>query len=106
MKVLQYYLKCTETPSAGKKALFLPLRKTASITSWLKQTIQLAYEVVGQEAELQNLHSVAHEVRALSASWNDLKIECVNVRDHGISQVAISQHLHVVLSKGSCGFGR
>ena len=81
VRVLQHYLKRTETLRAYRKALFLPLRKTASgrllhntITSWLKQTIQLAYEVVGREAELETLHSVrAHEVRALSASWDALK---------------------------------
>ena len=51
VRMLWYYmyLKRTETLQAGRKSLFLALRKTASvrllsntITSWLKQTIQLA----------------------------------------------------------------
>ena len=45
-----------------------------AISSWLKQCIRLAYEVGGQDEALRRLHSIhAHEIRALSASWDALK---------------------------------
>ena len=81
VRALRFYIKRTENLRAGRKPLFLPIRETKgsslspnTISSWLRKAILLAYEVVGRDGELGRLHSVrAHEVRALSASWDALK---------------------------------
>ena len=81
VRALRFYLKRTESLRAGRRALFLPIRRTksgtlspATISGWIRRAILLAYQVVGKDAELRRLHSFrAHEVRALSASWDALR---------------------------------
>jgi len=81
IRALRYYLDRTKHLRAGRRPLFLPLVTTASgrlcpntISSWLKQTISLAYEVVAGHEDFLRLHSIkAHECRALSASWSALR---------------------------------
>jgi len=81
LRALRYYLHRTAHLRAGRRPLFLPLSHTASgrlcpntISSWLKQTIILAYEIAATDEDFQRLHSVsAHECRALSASWSALR---------------------------------
>ena len=81
LRALRYYIKHTASLRAGNRSLFIPIKGTPSkkvcpntISSWLKQCIRLAYQIVGQDDALQRLHSVrAHEVRALSSSWDALK---------------------------------
>ena len=56
---------------------------------WFKQTIQLAYEVVVRDAELQALHSVyTHEMRVLFGILRCLEVH-VDGGDHGRLQVEI-----------------
>ena len=81
IRALWYYLHCTKHLRAGRRPLFLPLTNTATgrlcpntISSWIKQTISLAYEVVAGDEDFQHVHSIkAHECRALSASWSALR---------------------------------
>ena len=82
VRALKFYLKRTEHIRAGNKCLFIPLRTGVAhgklspntISSWRKQCIRIAYEVTGQDEALRCPHSVhAHEIRALSASWDLLK---------------------------------
>ena len=60
-----------QTSSRIKKWFFAPLRKvptktSASISSWIKQTVVLCYELSDQEAH--SLHQVkTHDVRVLAA---------------------------------------
>ena len=73
---LRCYLHRTAHLRADRRPLFLPLSHTASgrlcpntISSWIKQAISLAYEIVAGDEDFQRLHSIkAHECRALSAS--------------------------------------
>ena len=50
-----------------------------TVSSYLKRTIQMTYELAGKSEELQRLHKVkAHEVRAMAASWaffNNVSVE-------------------------------
>ena len=81
IRALRYYLHRTAHLRAGRRPLFLPLSNTATgrlcpntISSWIKQTISLAYEIVAGDEDFQRLHSIkAHECRALSASWSALR---------------------------------
>ena len=74
VRALRYYLKATEDRRQGKELLFVSLNRgqttdiqPATISSWLKQTIQLCYETV-DPATLQSLQVKAHDVRAFAAS--------------------------------------
>ena len=82
VRALRFYLKRSEQLRRGCKSLFIPIRGKSpsgrlspnTVSSWLKQCIRLAYDSVGRNEDLSRLHSVrAHEVRALSASWDILK---------------------------------
>ena len=81
VRALQFYLKRTESLRAGRRPLLLPIRQTASgavspatVSGWIRWAILIAYQAVGDDAGLGRLHSIrAHEVRALSASWDALR---------------------------------
>ena len=82
VRMLKYYINRTERLRAGNRSLFIPMRGQASkkrlspntISGWLRRCITIAYEMAGDSEDLRRLHSVrAHEVRALSASWDALK---------------------------------
>ena len=71
---LRYYLDRTKDLCEGKDLVFVSFRKSfqkdiipATISSWIKQTVLLCYQLSDEEA--QNLHQVrAHDVRAFAAS--------------------------------------
>ena len=74
VRSLRYYLDKTKDLRKGKKLLFVAIKEgyskdisKATISSWIKQSIILAYQKSDQE--VQNVSQVkAHEVRALAAS--------------------------------------
>ena len=74
VRALRYYLDKTKDLRKGKKLLFVAIKEgyskdisKATISSWIKQSIILAYQKSDQE--VQNVSQVkAHEVRALAAS--------------------------------------
>ena len=74
VRALQYYLDRTKEMRAGKELLFVSFRQSfqkdivpATISSWIKQTVILCYQLSDEEA--QNLCQVrAHDVRAFAAS--------------------------------------
>jgi len=74
VRALRYYLDRTQDMREGKELVFVSLKKgfqkdisPATISSWIKQTIILCYEM--SDAEAHNLHQVkAHDVRAFAAS--------------------------------------
>ena len=74
VRSLRYYLDKTKDLRKGKKLLFVAIKEgyskyisRATISSWIKQSIILAYQKSDQE--VQNVSQVkAHEVRALAAS--------------------------------------
>ena len=74
VRALQYYLDRTKDLRKGKDLVFMSFRKgfqkdivPATISSWIKQTVLLCYQLSDQEA--QDLHQVrAHDVRAFAAS--------------------------------------
>ena len=74
VRALRYYLDKTQDLRHGKELVFVSFKKSfakdispATISSWIKQTIILCYELSDQEA--QTLHRVrAHDVRAVAAS--------------------------------------
>ena len=73
VRALRYYLDKTKDLRKGKKLLFVAIKEgyskdisKAIISSWIKQSIILAYQKSDQE--VQNVSQVkAHEVRALAA---------------------------------------
>ena len=82
LRALRYYVDRTAKLRGGNRNLFIPIRGQSSkkklspntISGWIKRCIVTAYEVAGSVEALRRLHSVrAHEVRALSASWDTLK---------------------------------
>ena len=74
VRALRYYLDRTKDLRKGKDLVFVYFRKSfqkdivlATISSWIKQTVVLCYQLSDEEA--QNLHQVrAHDVRAFAAS--------------------------------------
>ena len=74
VRALRYYLDKTKDLRKGKKLLFVAIKEgyskdisKATISSWIKQSIIVAYQKSDQE--VQNVSQVkAHEVRALAAS--------------------------------------
>ena len=80
-RALRYYLDRTKDLRKGKDLVFVSFRKgfqkdivPATISSWIKQTVLLCYQLSDQTA--QDLHRVrAHDVRAFAAfqggvHWN------------------------------------
>ena len=73
IRALCYYLDRTSDLRQNKEVAFFSLKKgfdkdisPASISSWIKQTVILCYELSDQEAH--SLHQVkAHDVRAFAA---------------------------------------
>ena len=76
MRALHYYLDKTKDLRAGKELAFVSFkfRKSfnknivpATVSSWIKQTIVLYYQLSDEQA--RTLHQVrAHDVRVFSAS--------------------------------------
>ena len=74
VRALRYYLDRTNDLRQGKELVFVSFKKgfdkdisPATISSWIKQTVILCYELSDKEA--QTLHQVkAHDVRAFAAS--------------------------------------
>ena len=74
VRALRYYLDRTKDLRSGKDLVFVSFRKSfqkdivpATVSSWIKQTVLLCYQLSDQEA--QTLHQVrAHDVRAFAAS--------------------------------------
>ena len=74
VRALCYYLDRTKDLRSGKDLVFVSFRKTfqkdivpATVSSWIKQTVLLCYQLSDHEA--QAMHQVrAHDVRAFAAS--------------------------------------
>ena len=74
VRALRYYLDRTSDFRQGKELVFVSFKKgfdkdisPATISSWIKQTVILCYELSDQQAH--TLHQVkAHDVRAFAAS--------------------------------------
>ena len=74
VRALRYYLDRTKDLRTGKDLVFVSFRKSfqkdivpATISSWIKQTVLLCYQLSDNEA--QTIHQVrAHDVRAFAAS--------------------------------------
>ena len=74
VRALRYYLDKTKDLRSGKELVFVSFRKSfhkdivpATISSWIKQTIVLCYQLSDEQA--QTLHQIrAHDVRAFAAS--------------------------------------
>ena len=74
VRALRYYLDRTMELHKGKDLVFVSFQKSfhkdivpSTISSWIKQTVLLCYQLSDEEA--QNLHQVrAHDVRAFAAS--------------------------------------
>ena len=74
VRALRYYLDKTKDLRSGKELVFISFRKSfqkdivpATVSSWIKQTIVLCYQMSDQQA--QQLHQVrAHDVRTFAAS--------------------------------------
>ena len=74
VRALRYYLDRTSDLRRNKELVFVSFKKgfdkdisSATVSSWIKQTVILCYELSDQQA--LNLHQVkAHDVRAFAAS--------------------------------------
>ena len=74
VRALRYYLDRTKDLRRGKDLVFVSFKKSfqkdilpSTISSWIKQTVLLCYQLSDDDA--QNLHQVtAHDVRAFAAS--------------------------------------
>ena len=74
VRALRYYLDRTKDLRSGKDLVFVSFRKSfqkdivpATVSSWIKQTVLLCYQLSDHEA--QAIHQVrAHDVRAFAAS--------------------------------------
>ena len=69
VRALRYYLDRTKDLRQGKDLVFVSFRKgvSATISSWIKQTVLLCYQLSDQAA--QDLHQVrAHDVQPFAAS--------------------------------------
>ena len=106
VRALRYYLDRTSDIRQNKELVFVSFKKgfdkdisPATISSWIKQTVILCYELSDQEA--LTLHQVkAHDVRVFAAS----KAFQSGVSLEQILSLEIPQHLHIILFEG-CGFG-
>ena len=74
MRALRYCLDRTKELQTGKELVFVSFRKSfqkdivpVTISSWIKQTIVLCYQLSDEQA--QTLHQIrGHDVRAFAAS--------------------------------------
>ena len=74
VRALRYYLVKTKDLRSNKQLVFVSFKKNfgkdivpATVSSWIKQTILLCYQLSNEDA--QRLHQVrAHDVRAFAAS--------------------------------------
>ena len=105
VRALRYYLDRTADLRQNKELVFVSLKKgfdkdisPATISSWIKQTVVLCYELSDQGA--LTLHQIkAHDVRAFAASFpirDFLRSDLVSL------PLEISQHLHPILFEGCC----
>ena len=70
---LRYYLDRTSTHRKGKNLLFISFKEgfdkdiqRSTISSWIKQTVALAYQ--SSDSMSSNVHVKAHDLRSMSAS--------------------------------------
>ena len=75
VRALRFYLDLTSKIRGDRTKLFIAFKKgysaeikPATISSWLKSTIKLAYESIKPD-ELKTLSIKAHQVRSLASSW-------------------------------------
>ena len=105
VRALRYYLDRTSDLRQNKELVFVSFKKgfdkdisPATISSWIKQTVILCYELSDQQA--LSLHQVkAHDVRAFAASkafQSGISLEQILPACHWKS------HLHSVLLEGCC----
>ena len=81
VRTLRYYLDRTKDLRKGKDLVFVSFRKgfqkdivPATISSWIKQTVLLCYQLSDQTA--QDFHQVrAHDVRAFAAFQGGISLE-------------------------------
>ena len=73
VRALRYYLDRTDDLRRGKNLLFISFKEgfdkdimRSTISSWIKQTVLLAYQ--SSNSDSQDLHVKAHDVRSMSAS--------------------------------------
>ena len=73
VRALRYYLDRTKDLRKGKNLLFISFKEgfdkdimRSTISSWIKQTVLLAYQ--SSSSDSQDLHVKAHDVRSMSAS--------------------------------------
>ena len=73
VRALRYYLDRTNELRRGKNLLFISFKEgfdkdimRSTISSWIKQTVLLAYQ--SSKADSQDLHIKAHDIRSMSAS--------------------------------------
>ena len=106
VRALRYYLDRTSDLRQNKELVFVSFKKgfdkdisPATISSWIKQTVTLCYELSDQEA--LTLHQVkAHDVRSIAAST---AFQSTGTNIVSLS-LEVTQHLHPVLPEG-CGLG-
>ena len=106
VRALRYYLDKTKDLRAGKELVFVSFRKSfnkdivpATISSWIKQTIGLCYQLSDEQA--LTLHQVrAHDVRAFAS----LPRRCSIRSDHFSLSLEVSQYIHPILPEG-CSLG-
>ena len=72
-RALRYYLDRTSTQRKGKNLLFISFKEgfdkdiqRSTISSWIKQTVALAYQ--SSDSMSDNVHVKAHDIRSMSAS--------------------------------------
>ena len=73
IRALHYYLDRTSTKRKGKSLLFTSFKEAfdmeiqrSTISSWIKQTVALAYQ--SSDCMSDNVHVKAHDLRSMSAS--------------------------------------
>ena len=73
VRALRYYLDRTSALGKGKNLLFISFKEgferdimRATVSSWIKQTVSLAYQ--SSNSESKDLHIKAHDVRSVSVS--------------------------------------
>ena len=100
VKALRYYLDRTSDIRQNKELVFVSFKKgfdkdisPATISSWIKQTVILCYELSDQEAH--TLHQVkAHDVRAFAASkafQSGISLEQILSACHWKSHITFTQ---------------
>ena len=108
-RALRYFLDKTKDLRAGKELVFVSFWKSfnkdivpATISSWIKQTIVLCYQLSDEQA--QTLHQVrAHDVRL--CSFQNLSRRCTFRSDSISLSLEVSQHFHSILFE-RCILGR